>query len=438
LHQSHDAGHTHNNLDMTIKRNSEEVKLQREFLAATLQQSSHITVGSLGGDSSDDMLVCQVLSLETRDVLESTFSDEGGNVSLFSVTVQPYQIWSGVHVWPHTKDVIAAFIDGTPRVVDILGIIAGADPRSVVFEWSLTESDVSDCICLCSPTTLTPVVPLSSPSVPVLCLLDAVRAKGFEGRACIVSHQVDGPLRFDSRKICSKRAYLQCLLALPDIFAAGVEAFPSDMPQVFYNLLLKSPEQATLGLTAAEYKLMLAGAEHGHHFDVLDAPVPILTIADIQRSHEVAGDEGMEALGDDMPLLSLLDGGDDLAPVGEAAGDAPLDVVAAPAVAEPVMIAGDEQEFEVPEFILGQRVRQETHYRNGVVASTGIRAQCMNPLHDHSRFRSLNMDTDIFGPRAAEFHLWVWLSESFSMDCERHAKYKPPRAEVRQIADTYG
>jgi hypothetical protein len=384
--------------------------------------------------------VCQVLGLETRDVLESTFRDADATRGLFNVTVQPYQIWSGNHVWPHSGDLIAAFVDGRPRVIDILQLTAGADPRNVVFEWSLTDSDVGDCVGLCSPKPLTPRMSLSSPLVPVLCLRDAVHDKGFEARSLVVSHRIDGPMLYDSRNICAKRAYLQCILALPDIVAAGVATFPSDMPQAFYNLLLKSPLQATLGLSGADYKLMLSKVEGNHVYEVLDVPVPARAIADIQPSHEVAGDEGMEAVGDDMPLVALLDVFDGAAPIEEVVGGVPLDAaVGAPDAAEPVVIAGEDDGFDVPAFILGQRVRRETHYRNnGGVSCEGIRVQCLNPLHEHSRFRSMHMDTDIFGPRAAEFYLWAWLTEAAGMTCEEHTRYQPSRADIREIAETYG
>ena len=62
---------------------------------------------------------------------------------------------------------------------------------------------------------------------------------------------------YDTRKISSKRFYLQCVLRLGDLFSCGAVRFGSTEPQVFYKLLLRSPATAQSGGSAKDLQKKL-------------------------------------------------------------------------------------------------------------------------------------------------------------------------------------
>jgi hypothetical protein len=72
-------------LALQLVRNSHQVALQREFLASVLEVGSFISVGA--PNSVENLVVFQVLSLETRNVLTKTYLDNS-NTSLYKVDPQ--------------------------------------------------------------------------------------------------------------------------------------------------------------------------------------------------------------------------------------------------------------------------------------------------------------------------------------------------------------
>jgi len=92
-----------------------------------------------------------------------------------------------------------------------------------------------------------------------------------------------------------------------------------------------------------------------------------------------------------------------------------------------------------PRRILGQRVTLEIkHNSNGEIVAQDIRLKCSNPEHQNcDKYRSLALVAGLFGPRAAEFYLMAWLLAAHMPSAE-HKAVRPSRAEVREIANTYG
>ena len=119
--------------------------------------------------------------------------------------------------------------------------------------WELAESDIEGCVSLVTPTRVRPRVESVSHAAPVLLLIDEFDAKGFARVDERVVHSPTSAKRYDGRQIWKRRAYLQCLLRRQQLFKAGAKAFPSGLPQAFYELLMEhlAKTDATLALSNA-------------------------------------------------------------------------------------------------------------------------------------------------------------------------------------------
>lgn len=402
----------------------------------------HISVGAFGADV-DDIRFFQVLELETRNILVKTFKDSIAMPMLYKLTVQAMERWcpnlSGV-----VESSVDSFFHGDPTIVDLLSLTGAAtDPRLSIHIWTVGQSDVDGCFELSDAKQLHPDMALDNPEVPTLCLMDELGRQGFLSEARRLVHSVDSPLVFDNRNAPGKANYFRCLLSLGDLLARGVVSFSSDMHQPYYTLLLRNPAAAILGLSAAKYKELLA-IETGAPA-VLPAlqiaavpPVPPAIEDGVVVNPNIVGDEPDP---DDVPLLALVDGA---ASSTNSSGSSSSSSDTSVSAHADVGIVGEEEDSddvqELPNEILGQHVTVETHWGEaGVVKSRGLRVKCLNPAHDgHTKYRQLGMDAAIFGPRSAEFYLWAWLAKSHELAHDDHKKCRPTRAEVRQIADTYG
>ena len=87
------------------------------------------------------------------------------------------------------------------------------------------------CVLLTDGKPLDITLPLHSPQMPVLCLLDEMYHRGFKAHDGIVHHGPGSPLVFDARDAASKRFYCQVLLCQDELWAAGVvSAAPDKIP----------------------------------------------------------------------------------------------------------------------------------------------------------------------------------------------------------------
>ncbi len=89
-----------------------------------------------------------------------------------------------------------------------------ADKRSHLTVWNVGDSNLDGCLHLCSLKVMCPELSLKDPSVPVLCLLDAVLANGWWPRMSLVTHTKDSaPRAFDARHLTERRKDLQAVLS---------------------------------------------------------------------------------------------------------------------------------------------------------------------------------------------------------------------------------
>jgi hypothetical protein len=95
------------------------------------------------------------------------------------------------------------------------------EERATFLAWEQADSDVDGCIELRQPMPLQCTLALSSPKIPVLCLIDELERREFVPCQKLVLHKQRSGKFYDNRNISKKRNYLQCVLAMRDIFAIG-------------------------------------------------------------------------------------------------------------------------------------------------------------------------------------------------------------------------
>lgn len=267
-----------------------------------------------------------------------------------------------------------------------------------------------------------------------MCLLDALDAAGFKECKHRCHHDANSAKEYDARSIMSKRCYLQCLVALRDLLAAGVSGFPSGQPNSFYALILRHRKVPPLGLGAKEYTKQL-GDEDGEAAELaalLDAPTepplargPLALEDSRARDDTIAAEDDAEddAASPAGPELAIEDApqeeeSDDMATDGPALLSAP---------------GGD-----LPKTILGQALRRvKGRTGGGWSYHSRVAVSCRNPLHvGCGKTRSTELGKEKFGPLSAAFFMGAWLSKS-DMPMHAHKEYKPSDAEVRAFAEQY-
>lgn len=417
------------------QRNSGVVRMLREFLAASLKVHSYVSVGD--PVDVENFHIFQVLGLETRDVLMHTFKTEDARHMLYTAAIQPYTRYAGFGAGVF-EGVVDAFIVDDPGEGDVLGMCGDmGTARSSFREWDQVPSDVWGCTAYANPRPLQVNLPLESPKIPVLCLLDAFDNAGFHGTMALVRHVAGGPRIYDNRKPESKRVYFQCVLCQDDLFRKGAADFGSTLSEQFYKLLLRNPSQADPTFTGTRCKELLAIANGvPPRFAALaGAPPPAL----LPVAVGISGDLGLE---DDVLLSDIValphagiagDSGSD--------GDAPAELPGLAPIAPPMAaIAGDEAADEPwhPDTILGVKVKVERHFNPDLsIAAEGIRVTCPNPLHGgHSKYRARHVDVATFGPRAATYFIGAWVGCAYSCTADAHKK-PPTRAQIREYMDTH-
>lgn len=409
-------------------------KLLRQYLAASLQTHSFYSVRATDLEGVNDTLFFQVLAVETRGIFVKTAvapDDMDYEEGLFRISAQTY-LQTGVRIEGESPPKSAqCFAFEDPCFLDLLAVGGcQADCRNFWKKWEVTESDVDGVLRFHSPQPLRPAMKLDDAKVPVLALLDALDGLGFRSAEGQVRHTRRGK-QYDGRNLTSKRFYLQCVLAIPDLSKAGVSAFDSGRPGSYYALLLKSKKLPPPGISDKDCKKQLALlSDDVVAMHLLDEAVPPAAFAQPQAPpaaapplldlDSVAGDpeeEVPEALA--APLVeNFVVGGEDVAgdsvPEGAALGDG------------------------VPREISGQRVTRVSGRHDGTWSyNDRISVRCCNPRHPTcSKSRSLTLDRDVFGPRAAEYFLGAWLSAS-DLPEAAHKRFVPSRAEVRSYMESF-
>ena len=188
-----------------------------------------------------------------------------------------YSLWRFGALGGHRRTcsvVLDCFVVEDPCTLNVLSIFNPEKNSREDFQvWSAAESDVDGCMALSNPTVVQPTTKLSSDDVPVLCILDALTAAGYEGKKAAMVHDNSHKF-FDCRGLSRRRWYLKAVLAFDDLLKRGTESFRSSGSETCFRLLLKSPSGVPPGLKAAHYKSQLKKLQNPEDCRCLDQLPP--------------------------------------------------------------------------------------------------------------------------------------------------------------------
>lgn len=420
------------------RRRNDDIVLLRQLFAATLQRHKYFSIPVISEAGEASIQVLQLLDLERRNIIVRPFldlEDEAELDSLYSVLVQPVELWrGGVGPEPDLAATLNIFVLQEPAKVDIATVCgARVECRHEIKLWCARESDLEGCTELYNPKTLSTLqLDLFSSQAPVLALVDALDRAGFVGVDEEVDH-AQGRIVFDARRLAGRRAYLQCVLYIDKLIAKGVTEFSSAGSQAYFDALLRGQHAVRPGLPAASYRQILAAERHS-----AEAP----SLMDVQqvppkRQRRLLPQRPQPLEDGSSSDCSIAGGGagaeSDASSVAGGLGE----VGAAPA--EPAR-AEPEQPVEhlaalggIPEEILGAKVthilgrRTRTH-----TYSDRLTVKCTNPAHlKCSKSRSLAMLRDKYGQRCAEVFLGAWLARADDMTSAEHLRHTPDEAAMR-------
>ena len=428
---------------LSARRDPESIRLMRQFLDVVLAPGCMISAPVTGQEGEQTFQFYQVLALESRPILVKTFTadDEDTGPGLYEITVQPLELW-GPAMEPQvmyqqaTRHEVFLVVD--PCLTDVLAVCGGLENRHLWRRWQVEDSDVAGCLSLVQPTVLQTTLPLTSPKIPVLSLLDALHQQGFSGRDQGVVHQHVHFKNYDDRNITAKREYLQCVLAMPTILKK-VDSFPSGQPQSFYKLLLRgrcpapgqgaktySKQLAQLTGDVLELAALDAPPAAPERLALPSAPACPAIRNDASGAGSVYGDEEPQAdpgIAADPPAPPL-EGGEVVGDEGDA--DLQLD-------RRLLAVAGS-----FPEQILGQRLRHVQGRAGGQWSyQPRLSVTCRNPDHRQcTKSRSTRLDTEVHGELAPVLFLGAWLERSELPEAQ-HKKYVPNNVAISDFASRY-
>jgi hypothetical protein len=251
-----------------------------------------------------------------------------------------------------------------------------------------------------------------------------LKEQGFRPVNDLVQHSTSRGKVFDGRKRLGKATYFKCVLSSDVIFAAGVDCFGSNKSSTFYAYLLRFRKLPEPKKTAAELQKLINDADQPGDFSALD--VPPSSVPPANPNIACLSDE------EDGPLVLLS------APSPPPPEQAVPEPIAGPedaaemidagvAVAEPI---ADEHVW--PAELHGARLTVEAENLDpGHHYFARLKVQCNNPLHLNCRkSRSTQLQTEVFGPRAALYYLGAWLAASDKPESE-HRGMRPTVAQIR-------
>ena len=375
--------------------------LLREWLEIAIKPADIVSVQRQ--DDKEPIVAFQILELSRRIIVVKTYDQHESSAHLWNV--QQLEIWRGPGYQREPLELETFTVESTGRV-DFLDWMGSAwANRERCRLWKPKVSDLEGCRCYDSPRKLQVELPLSSPRVPVLTLLDALTEKEYVGVMRKHEHMPGGASIFDARR--PSRAYLQVVLASEWLFAQGTVVFMSQKSKSYYCLLLKDPTADAEGMSVAECATKVKDLEG------LDVRIDVLEAGHV-GAVAVPAAPPLPAPPLLPPALPLLDEG--VVPADEAAEEA---------------IDGDGDDDDIwPAFVLGARVVSEDRATPGGVWNEGLRVTC--PTHGPGcrKFRSKHLRQEVDGRKAALYYLGAWVRGAEGRSAKEHAAFNPRVGEI--------
>jgi len=418
----------------------------REYLHAALPPSVFFSVVTPAvHDVPGEINVFQLIEKEARHKQVELFGESAvETLGLYTVTVQPFNRWGPpVGAMSELKQ-LDAFILKEPEKVDILSLI-GVSPasRENVRVWSPTSGEMAleGCVHLVDPQPMKVDMQMSNKKFPLLCLEDALQNAGFIG---VEKHVVHSPKlsfvkTFDSRARSFHSAYARCVLAQSALFEKDVAAFPSGELQKFYELMLRAPSKAIPGQRDTVYADLLQKEEGGYGVSIeaclreVDfAPqFPSLRRRARSRSDSMGG----ESLKSDVNESNSGSGYSNSSSSSSSSSSGKSSMCGeSDDDAQPL-----PEQF--PKVLFGENVKRKWSTGPGGERFLSLEVSCPNAAHriggGCTSSRRVNIDVDVFGKDAAVHFLGTWLLCAFERPKERHHRWRPGRAAIREHIATY-
>jgi len=337
---------------------------------------------------------------------------------------------------------------------------------------------VQGCVSLHDAKPCVPELDWHDHSIPTLLVLEDLARGGWVRGAPPLEHTLASPRQFDVRDPLARRAYLRCLIGLPDLILGGnMASLRSDQIELYYACVLasKQPNDVPVDKDKIVYGILLARAavglphaalqDHEHESSAgscssSDGPIVVARSGDrakrrqqgsrvgqrkrvrVAEWHSLVGLSARPAEVP-LPIGDVAVGADQPVAASGAASSCEQALVpaAAPAPAENAIAvaAGAEQAHAARSLLEGAEVYEEAH---GVLGQPrSYRRLCVKCPHHRGQRRGCGK-TRTFSERLGQesgLHdlepyafLGAWLSaHSRFEDVAAHKKYTPTVADVQ-------
>ena len=181
----------------------------------------------------------------------------------FPALVQPYSAWKGGAQRRFSQQDV--FPDGYAEVTDVLTMAEWRFFRAGLRRWKRAPSDVQGCICVLESSLVSETQwNFREGPVPAIAILEKLVALKWEVGPPATKHTLDSPRVFSFKDAVACKAYLQCLVCLPDLL--GGHSFKEllvGQPNAYYSCVLQAaqPELVQLGHREAFYASTLAAGK---------------------------------------------------------------------------------------------------------------------------------------------------------------------------------
>ena len=382
--------------------------LFRQWLCAALPPATVFSVAQVG-DIEEPLALYMVLEQPRRLITVEAY-DHKKHLASVMWNLQKLEVWRVADLPLEPGHLEAFYLADSCRqdILDIIGPEFAGRERCKV--WQPVPSDLDGCKAFSSPAPLRTEVKLSSDRVPLLTLIEEVRAQAFAPVPRLVERK-EGMVKVHDQREPS-RTYLQAVLASSWLWANGAVFFLSKKPAAYYNVLLADPKADLAGKTAAECGNMLKTMKRCdiEALEHIPAARPAAVVAG-----DVDGDDGA-----DMPLPDMPP------PAAEAA------IAAADDDALPEAVDGDAI-APWPTHVCGAKIVREDRVTPTGLYTEGVRISC--PYHGRpcNKYRSRHLRQDREGRLAAVFFLGAWCKGADVRSAQEHQRWNPSIAEVHEF-----
>ena len=154
------------------------------------------------------------------------------------------------------------YYHGHPRVVDLLSLAPWPVLRCGMRRWQVDASATQGCVALRNPALVSCLPELADKETPAILLLERLAIAGWTRGQPPLEHTLATSKQFSMKDPIKSKAYMQCLLRLPDLVGEGkqLNTLRSDQASMYYSCVLANKEghQVPLGQKAKCYHKLMA------------------------------------------------------------------------------------------------------------------------------------------------------------------------------------